>query len=91
MKEKLTEKYLPKYYRNYLLDQLHNLRQDQIFVQNYIATFEDLTRCSDVREHRSQSSQMTARFVSCLRSKIKRAMITGSYDLDTVESLLMLP
>jgi len=51
LKEKLTEKYLPKYYRNNLLDQLHNLRQGYIFVQNYIGIFEDLTRRCDVREH----------------------------------------
>jgi len=25
MKEKLTEKYIPEYYRNHLLDQIHNL------------------------------------------------------------------
>ena len=44
MKEKLSEKYLPKYYRNYLLYQLHNLRQGQMSFQDYIATFENLTR-----------------------------------------------
>ena len=49
MKEKLTEKYRLKYNMNYLLDQLHNLRQGHMFVQNYIATFKDLTRHCDVR------------------------------------------
>jgi len=49
MKEKLEEKYLPEYYRNHLLDKLHNLRQSDISVQDYRANFEDLTFCCDVR------------------------------------------
>jgi len=49
IKEKLKEKYLPEYYRNRLLDQLHNLRPRDISVQDYIAKFEDLTLCCDVR------------------------------------------
>ena len=72
MKEKFTEKYLPEYYKNHLLDQLHNLRQGHMSIQNYIAIFEDLTRCYDVREHRSQT---ISRFILGLRSKVKRAMI----------------
>ena len=40
-----------EYYRDYILNQLHNLRQGHIFVQNYIAIFKDLTHRSDVREH----------------------------------------
>jgi len=35
-----------------------------------------------VREHRSHT---VTKFVWGLKSKIRRAMITGSYDLDTVE------
>ena len=35
-----------------------------------------------MREHRSQN---VTRFVWGIRSKIKRAMITDSYDLNTVE------
>jgi len=51
-------------------------------VQDYIAKFEDLTIRCDVREH---CSHTVTRFVWSLRSKIRRAMFTGSYDLDTVE------
>jgi len=38
-----------------------------------------------VREHRSQT---ITRFVSGLKSKIKRAMVTSSHDVDTVEEAL---
>jgi len=51
-------------------------------VQDYIAKFENLTLHCDVREH---LSHIVTRFVWDLRSKIRRAMITDSYDLDTVE------
>ena len=51
-------------------------------VQEYIAKFEDLTLHCDVREHHSQ---VVTRFVWDLRSKIRRVIITGSYDLDTIE------
>ena len=51
-------------------------------VKDYIAIFEDLTRRCDVREY---CSQIIIRFVSGLRSKIKRAMITSSHDVDTLE------
>jgi len=51
-------------------------------VQNCIVVFEDLTRHSDMREH---CSQTITRFVWGLKSKIRRAMITNSYDLDTGE------
>ena len=51
-------------------------------VQDYIAKFEDLILRCDVREYHSQT---VTRFVWGLRSKIRCAMITDSYDLDTVE------
>ena len=51
-------------------------------VQEYIAKFEDLTLRCDVRKHRCHT---VIRFACGLRSKIKCVMITGSYDLDTVE------
>ena len=70
-----------QHYRDPHLDQLHNLRQSQLFVQDYIAIFKDLTHCSDVREHPLGT---ITRFVLSLR-QIKRAMITGPYDLDTIE------
>ena len=44
--------------------------------------FKDLPYRSEVREHHSE---IITKFVWGLRSKIRRAMITGSYDLDTVE------
>jgi len=53
-----------------------------MFVQNYITIFDDLSHRSGVREHYSQT---IARFVRSLRSKIRHAIIIGSYDLDTVE------
>ena len=53
-----------------------------MFVQDYIVKFEYLTLHYDLREHRSHT---VTRFVWGLRFKIRRVMITGSYDLDTVE------
>ena len=50
--------------------------------QDNIAKFENLTLHCDVREH---CSLTVTRFIWCLRSKIWHAMITGSYDLDTIE------
>ena len=69
-------------YKNHLLDQLHNFRQGHISVQDYITTFEDLIRHSDVKEHHYET---ITRFVWGLRPKIKCAMIIGPYDLDIVE------
>ena len=51
-------------------------------VHDYIAIFKDLTHHSEVREYPSET---LTRFVWGLRPKIKRDMITGPYDLDTVE------
>jgi len=31
-----------QHYRNHLLDQLHNLRQDHMSIQDYITMFKDL-------------------------------------------------
>ena len=69
-------------YRGHLLDQLHNLRQGHMSVQDYIAIFKDFTHRSDVREHHSETITM---FVWGLQPKIRRGMITDSYDLNTVE------
>jgi len=55
MKKTLKEKYLPEYYRNRFLDQLHKLRQGDICVQDYIAKFENLTLYYDLREYRSHT------------------------------------
>ena len=41
-------------YRHGLLDKLHNLRQGDLSVRDYIDRFEYLTRHCDVRERRSQ-------------------------------------
>ena len=51
-------------------------------VHDYIAIFKDLTYHSEMRKHHSET---VTGFVWVLQSKIKRAMITGPYDLDTVE------
>ena len=51
-------------------------------VHNYIVIFKGLTHHSEVREHPSET---VIRFVRGLRPKIKCVMITGQYDLDTVE------
>ena len=51
-------------------------------VQDYITILKDLTLCSDMREHHSKT---ITRFNWDLQSKIRRAMIIASYDLDTVE------
>ena len=51
-------------------------------VHDYIAIFKNLTHRSEVREHPSET---ITRFVWDLRPKINRVMITGPYDLDTVE------
>jgi len=73
--------------RDHLLDQLHNLRQGHMSVQDYVIVFKDLTHRTDVREHYSET---ITRFACGLRSKIRRVMITNSYDLNTVEEALML-
>jgi len=78
MKEKLKKKHFPEYYRNRLLNQLHcyTISVCDMSVQNYIAKLEDLTfRCNVI----------ITKFVWSLRFKIRRAMISGSNDLDTVE------
>ena len=64
------------------LDQLHNLHQGYMSVHEYINIFKDLTHRSEVREHPSET---LTRFIWGLRPKIKHAMITDPYDLDTVE------
>ena len=51
-------------------------------LQDYITIFKGLTHHSDVRKHHSKT---ITSLVWGLRSKIKCAMISGSYDLDTVE------
>jgi len=71
-----------QHYRDPHLDQLHNLHQGHMSVRDYIVIFKDLTHRSEVREHPSKT---LTRFVWGLRPKIKRAMIIGPYDLDTVE------
>ena len=63
MKDKLKEKYLPKSYRNHLLDELHNLHQGNMFVQNNTVRFDDLTLRCDVKE---DSYQIIYRFCSGL-------------------------
>jgi len=73
-----------QHYRDHLLDRLHNLREGYIPVQNYITIFKDLTHRSDLREHHSET---ITRFVWGLRPKIRRAMINGPYNLDTVEKI----
>ena len=67
MKEKIKKKYLPEYYRNRLLHQLHNFRQGNMLVHDYITKFEDLTLHCDVSEYHSHT---VARFVWGLRPKI---------------------
>ena len=70
------------HYRDPYLEQRYNLHQGHMFVYNYIDIFNNLTHCSEVREHPSET---VTRFVWGLRPNMKRAMITGPYDLDTVE------
>ena len=53
-------------------------------VRDYITRFEDITHRCDVREHRFLT---IIKFISCLRSDIRRAMITSSYDVDSVEDV----
>jgi len=64
------------------LDQLHNLHQGHMSVHNYIVIFKNLTHHSEVREHPSET---VIRFIWGLQPKIKRAIITNPYNLDTVE------
>jgi len=51
-------------------------------VQDYITIFKDLTHRSDIREHHSKT---ITKFIWGLRPKLRRALITRSYDLDTIE------
>ena len=53
MKDKLKEKHLSEFYRDRFLDKLHNLRQGNMSVWDYIARFDDLTLHYDVREDHS--------------------------------------
>jgi len=71
-----------QHYNDPHLDQLHNLHQDHMSVHDYIDKFNDLTHRSEVREHPSDT---VTKFVWGLRPKIKRVMVTGPYDLDTIE------
>ena len=48
-------------------------------VQDYIAIFKNLTH--------QHHSEIITRFVWGLRPKVRRVMITGAYDLDTVEEV----
>jgi len=50
--------------------------------QDYIAIFLDLTHRNDMRVHHSE---IITRFVWSLRPEIRHTIITGSYDLNTVE------
>jgi len=72
IKEKFTETFSNIIIN--LLDLLHNIRQGHMSVQDYIIIFEGLTYRCDMREH---CSQTITRFVSGLRYKIKRFMITS--------------
>ena len=61
----------------------HSLSSLQLGVSLFLyRRWSQQTSCSDVREHHSET---ITRFVWGLRSKIRRAMITDSYDLDIVE------
>jgi len=63
-----------QYYRDLLLNQLHNLSQGHMSVQDYITIYKDLTHYSDVREHHFET---ITKFVWGLWSKIRCAIITG--------------
>jgi len=69
-------------YRHCLLDKLHNLRQGDLSVRDYIARFEDLTRRCDVTKHCSLTKTI---FIFGLRPDIKRTIITSSYGVDSIE------
>ena len=64
------------------LDKLHNLYKGDLSVRDYIARFENLTHRYDVGEYRSLT---ITRFVSGLKSNIRRAMIISSYGVDFTE------
>jgi len=66
------------------LDKLHNFRQSDLSVRDYIARFEDLAHRCNVREHRSLT---ITRFVSSLSFDIRRAIISSSYGVDFVEDV----
>jgi len=51
-------------------------------VRDYIARFDDLTLCCDVREDRYQT---ISRFCLGLRSDIQHAMLTSSYHVDSIK------
>ena len=58
-----------------------------ICLRDYIARFDDLTLRCDVREDHYQT---IFRFCSGLRSEIRRAMLTSSYRVDSVEEVFHL-
>ena len=51
-------------------------------IRDYIARFNDLTLCFDVREDRCRTISW---FCLSLRFDIRRAMLTSSYQVDSVE------
>ena len=83
MKAKLKKKYILEFYRNNLLNELHNLRQGNMSVWDCIARFDDLTLHCDMRK---DHYQIISKFCSGLRSDIRRPMFTSSYYVPVEEA-----
>ena len=85
MNGKFKEKYISEFYRNNLLDELHNLFW-VLCLFRITTIFDDSTIRCDMREDHYQT---ISRCCSDLISDIRRAMLTSSYHVDSVEEGLV--
>jgi hypothetical protein len=61
MKREMRDKFVPKHYRRNLFDKLHNLRQENLFVEDYYREMEKAMIRANVYEDEEQS-------IACLMS-----------------------
>jgi len=72
MKQKIQEKYIPQSYRNKLLDQWNNLRQENKSINEYITQFNDyMIRCA-IRENEAMTLR---RFYKGLNDDLRREVL----------------
>jgi hypothetical protein len=69
MKREMRDKFVPKHYRRNLFDKLHNLRQENLFVEDYYREMEKAMIRANVYEDEEQS---IACFMSGLHRNIQR-------------------
>ena len=86
MNTKLEEKYLPRSYKENLLDQWNNLRQGGKFANEYVAEFDEYRMRCAVREDEVMTLN---RFKKCLHDDLKREVVLrGVSTLDEAYTLV---